>query len=187
MIYLKYGFCENDNVSQHNAAKQIRNYLLYTAFGISDADSAVSADDGGKPYIKGFDVDFSVAHAENAAVAAACGKGVRIEGVVCIDKDVSKIGVDIEWRDRPVSSETIARISEKKFSAREREYVAAGTGGEKQRFLEIWTKKESIVKATGQGLQAIGTSDSFGCDFKFLETRHIMIGDKTYIVSIAAL
>lgn len=187
LIYFKYVFCQRDNASQHSAAKEIRNYLLCKAFGIINADSAVLISDVGKPCIKDFDVDFSVAHAENAAVAAACGKGMQIEGAVCIDKAVSKIGVDIEWADRPVSRKSMALISGKEFSIREREYVAAGTVGDTQRFLEIWTKKESIVKATGQGLKAIGTADSLDGSYKFLETRHIVIGDKTYIVSIAGL
>ena len=186
MIYLKYGLCESDSVSQHKEAKNIRNCLLYEAFGINNADSIISVADGGKPYVKGFDIDFSDAHTENAAVVAACGDGGIIDGIICIDKDVSKIGVDIEWAGRPISSKSIALISQKKFSKKEQEYVAVGTNGDRLRFLEIWTKKESIIKATGEGLKSISRADSMSADFKLLKTHRIVIGDKSYIVSIAA-
>ena len=187
LIYIKYASCDGNSISQHKAANAARDYILYYAFGIKCAEKLISKTEKGKPYINGADFDFSVAHTDDVAIAAACGKGKEAKGLFCIDRDVSKIGIDIEDVERKLDSKYIKLISEKLFSGKEREYLAPGTNGEKQRFLEIWTRKESIVKATGEGLSAIHTADSFSLKVKYLKTKRLVIENKEYIISIAGI
>ncbi len=187
LIYVKYEACGGSNTEQRRAANIARNYILSCAFGIKNAESLIIKAKGGKPYIKGADFDFSVAHTENVGVSAACGKGEKKDGLICIDKGVRKIGIDIEPEDRKIGSKSISRICKRFFFEKEREYVAIGTPGERQRFLEVWTKKESIVKATGEGLSGIHNADSFGECFNYLKTENIEIENKKYIVSTAGI
>lgn len=183
MLYLK--------CCRHNKGKNFSYFvasdLLYTAFGTENAFNLIKKEKGGKPYIEGANYDFSIADTKGAVVVAVTGDGKIIPDVFCIDKICKKIGVDIEWADRVVSEESMARVLKKMYSEKEREYVSAGTAGCNRRFLEIWTKKESIVKATGQGLSAIRRTDTLRFDGKFLETKYIDIGDETYIVSFAGI
>lgn len=186
MIYLKYASCDDNTSSRHKAAVSLRDDLLYRAFGIKKADRLVKTTEKGKPYIKDAPFDFSVSHTSSAVLVAACGKGEEKENLICIDKDVSSIGVDIEAEVRRLDTSAIRLISERLFSKRELEYVMPGTAGEKLRFLEIWTRKESIVKAMGQGISAMRAADSFSETVaEFLETQHIIINNQKYIISVA--
>ncbi|MBO4694085.1 MAG: 4'-phosphopantetheinyl transferase superfamily protein [Clostridia bacterium] len=187
MIYLKYVVFDQENFSQNEASTALRDYILYVAFGVKNAKSRVVVGDHGKPYIKGTDFDFSAAHTSGAAVAAVCGKGRRVKGVILIDKNVSRIGVDIEAHSRPLSLKAVRLISNKYFSEKERDYLALCTDGYRERFLEIWTRKESIIKATGKGLSSISIADSFDSRIKYIRTEHIAVKGKKYIVSIAGI
>ena len=187
LIYIKYSVCDGTAKGQHRAANTARDYILKNAFGIESTENLISEAPGGKPYIEGVDFDFSTAHTGNVAIAAACGNGEKKEGLICIDKDIQKIGIDIECENRKIDGRSIKRICEKVFSEKEREYVNVGTPGEVIRFLEVWTKKESIVKATGEGLARIHNADSFGKGFNYLKTEIIEIDNKKYIVSIAGI
>ena len=183
MIYIKYAECEkSDNKSLHNKALLLRRKLLCSLFGEKYAGAEIVNAPGGKPYIPGAPFDFSYSHTKGAVTVAACGKGKSQDGLILIDKDVSKIGVDIECADRAVGN--IDLIIKKLFSEREKEYIKADKN---RRFLEIWTKKESIVKATGEGLAGISRADTESFNGKLLETRYITIGDKEYIISVAGI
>jgi 4'-phosphopantetheinyl transferase len=96
---------------------------------------------GGKPEIIGTGVeglDVSISHARGFAAV-----GLMRDG---------RIGVDVEARYR---NELLEDVASQAFSAVERAELARAPHAEPQdRFLTIWTLKESVVKATGQGLSA---------------------------------
>jgi len=60
-----------------------------------------------------------------------------------------EIGVDIEARQR---SSNFSTIADRRFSAREREFVYEKGVINPEKFLAIWTRKEAFGKATGQGI-----------------------------------
>jgi len=87
-------------------------------------------------------IDFNVSHTGGAAlIAIAVGA-----------RDGMHIGIDIEREDRRVNADGLAR---KFLSERERGEIAALDPDERRRtFLRLWTCKEAMSKATGEGLSA---------------------------------
>ena len=90
----------------------------------------------------GFGVDFNVSHTRDVALLA-------------IARDLpagTRIGVDIERAEREVGVDRLAR---KFLTARERQSLARLALAERRtRFLQYWTCKEAMSKATGDGLAA---------------------------------
>ena len=58
----------------------------------------------------------------------------------------SELGVDVQKHETTVRSQAMAQ---RYFTEEEQAYV----GGDAGRFYEIWTKKESYIKYTGEGLK----------------------------------
>jgi 4'-phosphopantetheinyl transferase len=88
-----------------------------------------------KPRVEG--VEFSVAHSHGLVVLA-----------LCLD---AAVGVDVEWVAREIEALEIAQSN---FAPEEKKRIEqAAEGAERARaFFAVWTKKEAIVKAHGQGL-----------------------------------
>ncbi|MGN0348104.1 MAG: 4'-phosphopantetheinyl transferase family protein [Roseburia sp.] len=101
--------------------------------GVRDCKKiAIVEGEHGKPYFSGCrELFFNMSHAGNYAVAAFSEK---------------EIGVDIECLGR--YRESIVR---RFFCEDEKAYLDAAEDTE-QAFLEIWTKKESYIKALGRGI-----------------------------------
>jgi|GEM_PF-665741 len=59
------------------------------------------------------------------------------------------IGIDIEWSQRPLDIETMLAAC---FSANEIAFICAQKGELRQRFFTLWTRKEAILKLTGEGI-----------------------------------
>ena len=59
------------------------------------------------------------------------------------------IGVDIEWTKRPLDIDSMLEAC---FSSRERAYITAQPVGMLHRFFTLWTRKEAILKLTGEGI-----------------------------------
>ena len=87
-------------------------------------------------------IDFNVSHTRGVAlIAIACG---LVAG--------TRVGVDIEHRDREVGADRLAR---KFLSPREQATLAdLAPDVRRQRFLRHWTCKEAMSKATGDGIAA---------------------------------
>ncbi len=85
----------------------------------------------GKPYVKGSNIKFNVSHSKNSLA------------VLFSSNDV---GVDIESR-RNVDLD----IAKRYFTHSEQEYIFSEKNNV-QRFLYIWTRKESYLKYTGDGI-----------------------------------
>lgn len=82
----------------------------------------------GKPYLEGNALQFSLSHTAGAVCAAFSGE---------------EVGVDIERRDRRVSS----RISERILSAAEKPLVTSP-----EDLLRLWVQKEAFLKRLGTGI-----------------------------------
>lgn len=91
----------------------------------------------GKPYLERKDLRFSFSDTKDAIIVAFASK--------------HEIGADIETMHRSVDYDA---VSEHYFTAPEvRSIQDAGAGeGAKRRFLEFWTRKESVLKASGVGI-----------------------------------
>jgi 4'-phosphopantetheinyl transferase len=87
----------------------------------------------GKPFIKGHPVHFNLSDTKDAILV----------GIARLP-----IGADIETMNRKTDHE---RVAEHYFTLRETRSIAEAPDG-KRRFLELWTRKEAVLKACGIGL-----------------------------------
>jgi 4'-phosphopantetheinyl transferase len=87
----------------------------------------------GKPRVAETDVEYSLAHARGLAVV---GIGRR-----------KPLGVDVERVRRLRGADALKRAC---FTPRERAFVEAV--GDDEGLLRLWTRKEALVKATGEGV-----------------------------------
>jgi len=118
--------------------------VLGHVLGIDPAAVPIARGPRGRPGLAdaGSGIDFNVSHTRGVALIAIA-RGLS-EG--------TRIGVDIEHRDREVGADRLAR---KFLTPREQatlERLAPDT--RRQHFLRHWTCKEAMSKATGDGLAA---------------------------------
>jgi len=85
----------------------------------------------GKPFVSG-DWDFNLSHSGDVVACAITREG--------------RIGIDVE-RHRDVDPQRFKRY----FSTDELEWM----GDDARRFIELWTQKEAVIKASGVGLKGL--------------------------------
>jgi len=104
----------------------------------------------GKPFLEDNDyqVQFNMSHSKDYAVY-----------IIALE---DQVGIDIEWKDKDIN---IQEISELIFSSAEAIHFNQLPLEEKfHAFYDIWTKKEAIIKAIGQGLSyPIKTIEIMNC------------------------
>lgn len=94
----------------------------------------------GKPFFADTrsDVHFNLSHSANLALVAVTGAGA--------------LGVDLEYQ-RPIPD--WRRVARRFFSSRENEQLASLEECDRVgAFYRCWTRKEALIKATGEGLSA---------------------------------
>lgn len=127
MTAVYYTASPHDSKNYSDIARLLLGYGLMQSHGITDA--VILKDKRGKPYIDGHpDIHVSITHT-NGCVACAVSD--------------SPVGIDAEC-----AGDIRQRVTQKMFTENERDYA----GNSPERFFEIWTKKESYVKMTGDGL-----------------------------------
>lgn len=90
----------------------------------------------GKPYLFDSDVNFNLAHSKDV-LAVAFARGVQIGvDVECMDRDVDVVKM-LSMLCSPAEQILIEKIEPVR---------------RRQLFIELWTKKEAILKASGSGL-----------------------------------
>jgi 4'-phosphopantetheinyl transferase len=117
--------------------------LLGDALRLDPAEVHLRRGVRGRPELDGdCAVDFNVSHTgDTALIAIATGT-----------QDGTRIGIDIEREDRRVNDDGLAR---KFLTERERAEIALlASGARRLRFLQLWTCKEAMSKATGDALSA---------------------------------
>jgi 4'-phosphopantetheinyl transferase len=86
-------------------------------------------------------LDFNVSHTRDVALIGFLAAERR-----------ARVGVDIEHLDRELGAERLAR---RYLTALEHaEFTRLDSDGRRRRFIELWTGKEAMSKATGAGLSA---------------------------------
>ena len=117
--------------------------LLAAAIGRSAADVPLRRGSRGRPELDLPEppLDFNVSHTRDVALIGFLRAGGR-----------ARVGVDIEHRDRQLGVDRLAR---RYLTVQERErFGRLDAEGRRQHFIELWTCKEAISKATGAGLSA---------------------------------
>jgi 4'-phosphopantetheinyl transferase len=125
--------------ARYVAGRATLRLLLGRWLGMDAADVPIARGRRGRPYVaRDGAPDFNVSHTRDAAIIALSPRG--------------PLGVDLERADRSVDA---ARLARKFATARERAAMAAlDDDGARRRFLRLWTCKEAMSKATGDGLAA---------------------------------
>lgn len=125
-----YYIIVNDLPTSEQSAmgRALLRYALHKYYGISD--TTVAKTDRGKPYLADNpELHISITHTDT---------------LVAVALSDSPVGVDAQT----VTDKIYGRVAERMFTAGEREYAAKSH----ENFYEVWTKKESFVKMTGEGL-----------------------------------
>ena len=114
--------------------RAILKFILSKHIGLHIRDIFFDIDDNKKPYLRGYDsIFFNVTHASDYAIIAIAK---------------SPIGVDIEYINKEFDYKEILPNT---FNKSEIEEI--NNGDDKHvAFYKLWTRKESIVKATGKGI-----------------------------------
>lgn len=113
--------------------------LLGARLGCAPAEVVIGRGERGRPYaVDAGGLDFNVSHTAGVALIA-------------VANDV-RIGVDIERGDRQLNVDGVAR----KFMApdEQRRLGALAQDARRRALLRLWTCKEAMSKATGDGLSA---------------------------------
>lgn len=118
------------------AAELLIRMAAFHSLGIAPLRTKISYNEYGKPYIanvRGF--KFNVSHSGNYVVLA---------------KSSQKIGIDIEYR-----KETDFSVAKRCYTEAEYTYVTSFDSPEQRldAFYQLWTLKESYIKAIGKGLK----------------------------------
>ena len=109
-------------------------YALLKSYGVTQEQfRSMTLSNLGKPYIPNHPVSFNISHSGDL--------------IVCVATRNSKIGVDIE-QVHPINWKEY----EDCFSSTEWRQISLSANPERL-VLECWTKKESLLKADGRGLQ----------------------------------
>jgi phosphopantetheinyl transferase len=124
----------NDKVLKTHILGRWLMHSMLTMYGIDEElQKKIEASSFGKPMLYSGNVYFNVAHSNNM--------------VICVATSVGEVGVDIE-HIRPVEWKQYDSC----FSLDEWRTIALSEDPNWS-LLEAWTKKESLVKADGRGLQ----------------------------------
>lgn len=130
------------------AARRALRALLGAYLGLEPTRVRLEEGPHGKPALRARrgarPLHFSVSHSGGLAVLAFSADG--------------PVGVDVE-RLRPMPN--ALRLAERYLTRRERARVrwARGPAARSRAFLEAWTAKEALLKATGDGLAALGRAE----------------------------
>jgi len=131
MEHMRLGIARHEFV----VGRAMLRVLAGVASACGPREVTVGVGEFGKPRVEG--MEFSVAHSHGLVVLA-----LNCE---------ASVGVDVEWVEREIEALEIARSN---FATGEKQRIEqAAEGVERaQAFFEVWTRKEAIVKAHGQGL-----------------------------------
>lgn len=116
---------------QSIAAGLLLDYAL-REYGFCERDMEYGENEHGKPFFKNCPIKFSLSHSGEYAVCAVSYVDVGIDAEKCGD------------------TKNVQEIAKRYFTAAEYEYVKNGDA--KIRFFDLWTKKESVLKAIGTGI-----------------------------------
>jgi 4'-phosphopantetheinyl transferase len=119
---------------QFVVARGLLRKLLSEQLACSTSKLDIAISHKGKPYLSNFDFQFNISHT-HSAIALALSPNLLL-------------GVDVESLERQVDIHAVAK---QVFSEQERYYLEQQSDAT-EAFIKIWTRKEALVKAQGDGL-----------------------------------
>jgi len=152
-LQLDLTLLSNDERARHDKMRALRprqqfaacrialRRLLASYLGGSPRDFEIACTPGEKPQLPDpAPLSFSYSHTENCAALAFVARG--------------EVGVDLEVLDR---SRDFAGIAQRYFHPEEQRYcsLSGSPGTELERFFRVWTAKEALLKASGEGLRGL--------------------------------
>lgn len=141
------------------AAGNLVRKAIAKELNMNPADLRFRTGKNGKPFVENARVQFSISHSGDIAVCALSNKPV---------------GIDIEQ-----IREVNVKVARRLFTPDEQTYVFEKWTQVKERFFEVWTRKEAYVKMLGKGVSHFPQFSVMGN--KNIQT-HIR---ERYIVSVA--
>jgi 4'-phosphopantetheinyl transferase len=118
------------------AARGLMRKILNNYLKTEDKKLVFVYNEFGKPYLEDNSLHFNLSHSHELAILAI---NLKYE-----------LGVDIEWMHRKTN---LLQIAERFFSANEfAELISLPAEFQRQGFFNCWTRKESYIKARGEGL-----------------------------------
>lgn len=139
-------------------------YYLHTYYGIYV--SKFSKNYMGKPYMANDEfIKFNISHTQN---------------IVSVAISEQNIGIDVET-SLSVTKKQIIQLMDFCFSEKEKNYVNYDKSGYKQRFFEVWTRREAYFKCLGCGLLIKNNKKEISEDFYFIGIQH-----KNYTISVCS-
>jgi len=113
----------------------------------------------GKPFLKNSNIQFNISHSHN-----------MVSYIIALNY---RVGIDIELHDKNLNIEDVAALV---LTTDEYKYLSSLKSRDKLRiFYILWTKKEALVKAIGQGLSyPINTIEVI----RLLSGKGVLLNDK---------
>ena len=163
---------KHERVCEEHAARGSLAGLVLLEQSLPNA--VLCYDESGRPYAEGADADFSITHTADYTFLALCrGK----DGVTV------RVGIDAENLSR-VSRLRLSQMAERWFSTAEQARFSSDPTAET--FLRIWTRKEALVKWTGQGLRGLRDADTACASEKYgVRFDEYWIGDSCIAVCLS--
>lgn len=126
--------------SQYIASHGFLRYLLSEYLGCEPTAHAFEQEPFGKPRLTGSSVvTFNLSHAGSKAAVVIASANLTV-------------GIDIEATSRDVEIESISRLI---YSDVEQRLLATNKPELRQHlFFQLWTRKEAVIKMTGEGMSA---------------------------------
>ena len=169
------------------ARASIAGFLLLQMSGMH---GDIEYDERGRPYFLYGNIDFNISHTAQhvfCAIETKTGDPVLPEPPAALGypfkkvpssqkkqlfPELCRVGLDAENLDRLLTMR-ICPLAERWFTGAEEDFFLSDPTDEN--FLRIWTRKEALVKWTGDGLSAMRTEDTVTAqsryDIRFYEYR----------------
>lgn len=132
------GFINNTLKNNYILSHGLLRHLLSLYIKSNPKNIQYSVNQFGKPFLKNDNctLQFNMSHSKDYAAY-----------IIALE---DQVGIDIEWKDKSIN---IEEVSELVLSQKEISLFNKLNSKEKfPAFYDIWTKKEAIIKAIGQGL-----------------------------------
>ncbi len=172
LLAVKFTSGKLSHTEEHEIGCDLRDRLLETVCPGEKCEIALM--DGGKPYIVGSDLSYSISHTAGCVACALMGPAlqslseipplsdeIQSERIYKISDTLqgSAIGLDVELVDRSKPEGRLAGIAGRFFTEGERELFNSAED-KHTAFYRIWTGKESIIKCSGEGMSGIERADT---------------------------
>ncbi len=183
MIGVYIAFCEDSKEKMHKKGVFLRDTVLKSLFP-DYTPERISTINEGKPILENISACFSLSHSKGGVAFAVGGEFSSLPSLEntylwTLDETPEEIGVDIESLSREIN---FGKMMKDIFSESECEYVKE----DKDKFIEIFTKKESLCKLSGNGIRDLRKFDVFSLSENiFTQTMLIKNENISFFTSIS--